>query len=218
MTGNEAARRLASLYDRRDVQSYVRWKVKGDPAYAAILHRLRDDDAPLIDLGCGVGILPFFLREHGFRAPIIGVDFDARKIDIARRAATRYRDVDFIVADARQELPRDHNVVMLDLLHYLDGATQQQILANVARVANLVILRQGVRDSSWRYRMTAAVDAFARTIRWMRAETLHYPTRDDVAGAFGGFTSEIVPLWGRTPYNNYLFVFRRSASPGMTNA
>lgn len=209
--------RIASLYDRRDVRSYVRWKVRGDPAYAAVLAHLRDRDEPLIDLGCGIGILPFFLREHGFRAPIIGVDFDKRKIEIAQRAATRYRGIDFIVADARQELPEHHNVVMLDLLHYLDRDTQQQVLANVARVANLAILRQGVRDSSWRYRMTAAVDAFARAIHWMRAETLNYPAREDITAAFKGFTSEVTPLWGRLPYNNYLFVFRRAASSGMTN-
>jgi SAM-dependent methyltransferase len=212
------ARRLASLYDRRDLRSYVRWKVNGDPAYAAILQHLRDRDEPLIDLGCGVGILPFFLREHGFRAPIIGIDFDPRKIDIAQRAATRYRDIDFIVADACRELPDHHNVVMLDLLHYLDSDTQRQVLANVARVANLVILRQGIRDTSWRYRMQSTVDAFARTIRWMRAETLNYPTREDVTAVFAGFTSEITPLWGLFPYNNYLFVFRRAASSGMTNA
>ncbi|HJQ40997.1 MAG TPA: class I SAM-dependent methyltransferase [Thermoanaerobaculia bacterium] len=208
--------RIASLYDRRDVRSYVRWKVRGDPAYAAILQRLPDE--PLIDLGCGVGILPFFLREHGFRARVIGIDFDARKIEIAQRAATRYRDIDFVVADARRELPDHHNVVMLDLLHYLDDQTQRQVLANVARVANVVILRQGIRDSSWRYRMQAAVDGFARTIRWMRAETLNYPARESIVAAFDGFSSEITPLWGLFPYNNYLFVFRRAASSGMTSA
>jgi hypothetical protein len=124
--------------------------------------------------------------------------------------------MDFITADARQELPADHDVVMLDLLHYLDTPTQQQILANVARVAQWVIIRQGVRDTSWRYRMTAAVDALGRAIRWMKADALNYPAREEITAAFAGFTSEVVPLWGRTPYNNYLFVFRRAAASGIT--
>jgi hypothetical protein len=74
-----------------------------------------------------------------------------------------------------------------------------------------VILRQALRDSSWRYRMTAGVDALARTFRWMKAEHLEFPTRESFAAPFAGFASEIRPLWGRMPYNNYLLVFTRSA-------
>jgi len=204
--------RIAALYDRRSLQEYARWKVRMDRAYDAVLGAL-PEDAPLIDLGCGIGILPFFLREQGRTAPIVGIDFDRRKIEIARRAATHHAGVDFIAADAREPLPGGHDVVIVDLLHYFDSASQQRILANAARAVRpggVVILRQGIRDGSWRYRLQAAVDALARVIRWMQAESLHYPTRDAIVGAFPGFESEIRPLWGRTPYNNYLFVFRRS--------
>jgi len=214
----EVARRLSSLYDRRAVRTYVRVKMRFDPLYGAVLQQLRDHDEPLIDLGCGIGVLPFFLREHGFRAPIIGVDFDGRKIDIAQKAARRYCDIDFITGDARHSLPEDHNVIMLDLLQYLDTETQQQLLSNVARIARVVIIRQGLRDTSWRYRMTAAVDVIGRAVRWMKADTLNYPTREQIVSAFDGFAATVAPSWGRLPYNNYLFVFRKAASSGMTNA
>lgn len=216
------AKRLASLYDRPALRGYVRWKVSADPVYDAVLRQLRDRETePLIDLGCGVGLLAFYLREHGVRAPIIGIDFDQRKVDLARRAATRYRDVDFIAGDARSALPERHNVVMLDLLHYLDEESRARILANVASAVppgGIVVIRQGVRDESWRYRFTSAVDALGRAIRWMKAEHLKYPKREEIAAAFDGFDAEIAPLWGRTPYNNYLFVFRRAASSGITKA
>jgi hypothetical protein len=74
-----------------------------------------------------------------------------------------------------------------------------------------VIIRQALRDPSWRYRMTAGVDALARTFRWMKAEHLQYPTRESVAAPFDGFASDIRPLWGKMPYNTYLLVFTRSA-------
>jgi 2-polyprenyl-3-methyl-5-hydroxy-6-metoxy-1,4-benzoquinol methylase len=215
---SEVAGRLASLYDRRSLRHYVRSKVASDPAYEAVLEQLRDRDTPLIDVGCGVGILAFYLREHGYRAPIIGIDFDPRKIEVARKAATRYRDIDFVTGDARHELPANHDVVLLDLLHYLDADSQQQILRNAARTAELVIIRQGIRDDSWRYRFTAIMDAIGRGIRWMRAEHLHYPTREAITGTFAGFDAQVSPLWGRTPFNSYLFVFRRASSDGMTSA
>ena len=215
MSRADVARRLASLYDRRDLRTYVRWKLAADRVYSAVLEQLPDE--PLVDIGCGVGLLPFFLREHGFRAPITGIDFDARKIDIARRAAAKYRDVEFIAGDARRELPPHPNVVMLDVLQYLDDGAQQQLLADVARNARFVVIRQGIRDQSWRYRTTAFVDAIGRGVRWMKADSLNYPTRERIINAFDGFACDVTPLWGRTPYNNYLFVCRRASSSGMTN-
>ena len=40
--------------------------------------------------------------------------------------------------------------------------------------------------------------------------------REGYRRAFAGFDPEVVPLYGKTPFNNYLFVFRRS-SAGITN-
>lgn len=205
--------RLAALYDGRALRGYVRWKVRTDPAYSAALEALRGRDLPLIDLGCGIGILPFYLREHGYTAPVIGVDFDRRKVEVALKAARRYRDVDFVAADARDPLPEGHNVVILDILHYFDSASQQKILTQAARVVppgGAVIIRQPIRDDSWRYRLTRTVDALARTFRWMKAESLNYPTREEVTRAFDGFAHDIRPLWGRMPYNTYFFVFKRA--------
>jgi SAM-dependent methyltransferase len=205
--------RIAALFSRRALQGYARWKIRTDLAYSAALEALRGRDLPLIDLGCGIGLLAFYLREHGYSAPVIGVDFDQRKIDVARVAAKKYRGVDFIAGDARDPLPDGHNVVILDLLHYFDSGSQQKILANAARAVSpggVVILRQPIRDGSWRYRWTKLVDGLARTFRWMKAESLNYPTRDEVTAPFAGFASEIRPLWGAMPYNTYFFVFTRT--------
>jgi 2-polyprenyl-3-methyl-5-hydroxy-6-metoxy-1,4-benzoquinol methylase len=207
--------RLAALYDRRALQHYVRWKVRTDPAYTAAFEALRGRDLPLIDLGCGVGILAFYLREQGYDAPVIGVDFDQRKIDVARVAAKRYREVDFISGDARDPLPEGHNVVILDILHYFDAGSQRLILNNAARAVppgGAVIVRQPLRDESWRYRLTAVVDSLARTVRWMKAESLNYPTREELVAPFAGFTQDIRPMWGRMPYNTYFAVFTRPAA------
>lgn len=207
------ADRLARLYERRSLQGYVRWKVKTDPLYQAVFETLRaDDDSPLVDVGCGVGLLAFYLRERGYTAPIRGIDFDPRKIDVARKAAVRYRDVEFIAGDARDPLPRNHNVVLLDILQYFDPDSQQRILENAARAVpdgGVVVLRQAVRDHSWRYWLTARVDAFARTVRWMKADHLQYPTPESIVAPFSEFATTVSPLWGGMPYNNYLFVFKR---------
>lgn len=213
MSRPDVASRLASLYDGRTLQGYVKWKVRADPVYAAVLDVVRGRTMPLLDVGCGIGLLPFFLREHGVMSPMLGIDFDERKVEAARVAAQRYRGIDFITGDAREPLPEEHDIVILDILQYFDTASQEKILANAARAAgpgSLVIFRQGLRDRSWRHRFSATVDALGRSMRWMKAEGLNFPTRDQIAAPFANdFDADIRPLWGRTPYNNYFFVFRR---------
>jgi SAM-dependent methyltransferase len=215
VTDYEIAERLAALYDRRSLRGYVRWKVRTDPAYSAVLAALRGRGAAVVDLGCGIGLLPFYLREHGHAAPIVGIDFDRRKIDVACKAAERYEGIEFRSGDARGALPRGRDVVILDILHYFDSASQRAILDNAARSAGddgVIVIRQGLRDGSWRYRLTAFVDGLARLLRWMKAERLNFPTRESIQTPFAGFDAEVRPLWGRMPYNNYLFVFRRRAA------
>ncbi len=105
--------------------------------------------------------------------------------------------------------------MLLDLLHYFREEEQSRILASAAATANTVIIRDAIRDGSLRYRLTYLQEVFSRVIRWLRADRLHFLMRDDVIRPFGGFQVEILPLFGRTPFNNYLFVFRRSTD-GMT--
>ena len=206
---------VAALYPTRFLRSYARWKIAADPVYDAVAERVRGGSAPIVDLGCGVGLFAAYLRARGVDTPLVGIDHDARKIAIAQKLTLR--DTTFIPADAGQASasPRPHTTVMIDLLHYFDDAGQAALLRRVAGESNLVIIRDAIRDRSWRYRATYAQESFARAVRWLKAQRLNFPAREAIAGAFAGFDAEIAPLWGRTPFNNYLFVFRR-ASSGIT--
>ena len=211
------ARRIASHFDSRFLRGYARGKIGSDAVYSAVFERL--PELPLLDVGCGIGLLSFYLRERGFRAPIDGVDHDAKKIAAANAIAPRYDGLSFRTGDARDPLAFRGSVVLLDLLHYFDDATQLRILRNAAACVppgGVVIVRDALRDDSWRYRVTYAQESFARAIRWLKAERLHFPTRATLTSAFDGFSIEETPLWGATPFNNYLFVFRRPSS-GITN-
>lgn len=220
MSGADAAARVAAHYESRFLQGYIRSKVRTDPVYGAALDVLRTTRHPLLDVGCGVGVLTLFLRENGVPLPVTGVDFDARKVAAAQKACAGIAGVTFRTGDAREAMPFGHSVALLDLLHYFTADEQSEILANAARAVppgGVVIIRDAINDGSWRYRMTYAQESFSRAIAWLRAERIHFPTRERIVGAFEGFDATVVPLWGRTPFNNYLFVFRRPGS-GTTNA
>ena len=213
MTTDDVASRIAARYPSGFLRTYVRAKLGIDPVYAAAFERIGDSTDPLLDVGCGVGVLAAYLRARGFAAPIRGIDHDERKVAVASRVV---QDATFEVADARVAIAAGGTVVLLDLLHYFRSADQAAILAAAAANATTVIIRDAVRDGSWRYRLTYAQETFSRAVRWLRAERLHFLTREEIVRPFAEFEAEVVPLYGRTPFNNYLFVFRRSIL-GITN-
>jgi len=212
---------VAALFDSRFLRGYARSKLARDPVYAAVASRI--PELPLLDLGCGVGLLAFSLRQRGFASPILGIDYDARKVDAARKACSTDTLVcaaaDFRTADVRDPIDFQGSVALLDVLHYFSDDDQKRILRNAAScvaAGGVAIVRDAIRDGSWRYRVTYAEETFARAIGWLKGERLNFPTRESIVAAFDGFDCEVIPMWGRSPFNNYLFVFR-APSAGMTN-
>ena len=211
----QACERVAALFSARWLRHYVSSKLRSDPVFPAAFDLLKDSGEPVLDVGCGVGLLAFYLRERGSDALVVGVDTDSRKIRQGVAAAKRYARIEFIEQDARKELPPfQGNVALLDVLHYLAPADQAVLLNELAaRVgpAGLLLLRDAPREQTARFWMTYTGELFAQTISWNIGAPLHFPTRATIAAAFreAEFTHEERPAWGGTPFNNRLFVFRR---------
>ena len=85
---------------------------------------------PILDVGCGVGLLAFYLRERACRQPVLGLDVDARKIRYGGEiAADHYDDSRASPHDVAERLPVfSGNVALFDVLHYLPAAAQTALL------------------------------------------------------------------------------------------
>ena len=202
---------------RRYHYYYVRGKLASDPLYSGVVDALRGCDAPLLDLGCGIGLLAHALRADGQAMPYAGVDFDAGKIAVANAAAARAKldDVAFATCDLLRECPPHRgSVALLDVLQYLPDAAQERVLDDAIAMlepgARLVI-RSGLHDDNARGRTTRMVDRLANAIGWMRSAPLRYPTRDWFERKLvdAGLAADFRPLHGRTPFNNWLIVATR---------
>jgi 2-polyprenyl-3-methyl-5-hydroxy-6-metoxy-1,4-benzoquinol methylase len=209
-------RRLADSFPSRWNRYYVAAKLRSDPLYGAVLAELRGSTRPLLDLGCGVGLLAFYLREHGLPFPVHGLDYDGAKIAEANRmAAIRgERELDFAEHDARHGLPEHHgDVTILDILQFFSAEEVARLLRLAAeRVApgGKLILRSGLRDSSWRFRITVAGDLLAKVTRWMKAAPTAYPSAESLRATLSPYGEvRISPLWGSTPFNNHLIVMEK---------
>lgn len=197
------------------LKGYVRGKLRIDPMYDVVFERLCGSSLPILDLGCGIGILPYYLRQRGLQSRIIGVDWDAGRIAVAQQVAPAgSHNLSFIHQDVRMPIQFQGHVAMLDLLHYINDDDQRRLLDTVAASiapGGVAVIRQCPRDSSHRFKLTNVVERLARTLRWHKGITINFPTRETIAQPFRArcFTEEIFPMWGGTPFNNYLFVFRR---------
>src|SRR3954451_14619900 len=103
----QACARVASLFRSAWLRHYVGSKLRSDPVFSLAYELLRDVGGPILDVGCGVGLLAFYLRERGANHPITGIDIDERKIRRAKAACDqrRYSNVEFVAHDVVDDVP-----------------------------------------------------------------------------------------------------------------
>lgn len=206
---------IARRYAGRWLQGYAHGKLRSDPAFAAIAATIAAAPAPVLDIGCGIGLLAQYLLACGCRVPYLGVDIDERKIRSAQRAAPDMPDSHFECSGCDSLAPWQGHVVMLDVLHYLEADVQSALLqAAAGRVAPgaALSIRTVLRDGSWRFAATRVEEFVIRSSRWIPGGARHYPARDGLRAALAesGLDISITPLYGRTPFNSYLVMARRA--------
>ncbi len=214
----EACRRVTARFQPGFLKQYVTRKLRSDPSFPAVYDAVRFSQQPLLDVGCGVGLLGFYLRERGFENPVIGLDRAVSKIRAGQQIATAYSKMDLRLQNLSDRLPEFcGTIALLDVLHYFGPADQKNLLSRlveqIAPGAQL-ILRDCPHDRTVRYAMTVLAEKFAQMISWNVSGSLHFPSRERIIENFSPneFTHEVRPLWGATPFNNHLFIFRRRSS------
>lgn len=193
---------------------YARSKLASDPLYGGVAAALRGSRAPLLDLGCGIGLLAHALAAYGVELDYRGVDNDGGKIACAQAAAQRagLMQARFETVDLTRTFPSHRgSVAILDVLQFLPPAAQSPLLAQAAVCLSpgaRLVIRTGLADGNWRSHVTRGVDVLSRTLRWMNAGPTRYPSRAGLTAELTalGLTAQFSPLWGRTPFNNWMVV------------
>ena len=214
-----ACARVATQFQQRWLRQYVRGKLRHDRIYPAAYELLRSSSDPILDIGCGVGLLAFYLRERACLQPVLGLDVDARKICYGKKiAATHYDNIELRFHDVQKAIPVfSGNVALLDVLHYLPHTIQTALLSHLAGCVapgGVLIIRDCPSDRRPRFWITWLAEKFAQAISWNLDASLHFPSRTSINAVFSDreFERESRPLWGSSPFNNHIFIFRRVAA------
>lgn len=220
---------------------FARGKLGGDPAFAGLLrHGLIPSHARILDIGCRQGLLTALLcglDSHpslsqvwpsGWAAAPQGVS--VRGIELMPRDVKRARQAladlgpraEFVQGDMCQtDFGRADAVVILDVLHYVSRAAQDDILRRVKAAltpGGTLLLRVGDAAAGLPFRISNWVDAVVTFVREHRLARLYCrPLRDWQQALTGlGFEVQAIPMHAGTPFANILLVARLPVTTAIT--
>jgi SAM-dependent methyltransferase len=209
---------------------FARGKLAGDPVFRALLQSGElPPHARVLDIGCGQGLLASLLAAaealHARGAwpaawgdaPVgvryTGIELMARDVARAEQAAAhlggkpRFTQADMCHA----ALPASDVVVVLDVLHYVDIAAQDAVLARVRdalRPHGRLLLRVGDAADTRRFAASQWVDRIVTLTRGHRtAPVFGRPLQDWIATLQRlDFKVRSEPMSRGTPFANVLLV------------
>jgi SAM-dependent methyltransferase len=206
-------RTLARYRDcKRGDRIYVAAKLSSDPIVGELVKFGELGD--VLDAGSGRGQLGLLLLELGATRSLRGLDWDERKVAVARRAAGR--DARFDSADLRRAaLGSADTVLLLDVLHYLPSVDQDAVLARAAEC-----LRPGgrlvLRDMD-RTRHGSLLGRFAERVagglRYNRGAHMEFRGADVFARKLAELGLPCESTTYQPVLGNVLIVARRPAQP-----
>lgn len=148
---------------RRRDRGFIRWKARLDRVFGILM----DTDlgsGPVVDLGCGYGMMLALVAFKDPTRPLRGCDLDARRVRAAHGALEGY-DSNVELADARRfEVSGAGLILLIDVLQYLSLEDQQALLARCVaalRPGGILIIREPDTSAGWRWWMTQALDLVA---------------------------------------------------------
>jgi SAM-dependent methyltransferase len=206
---------------------FARGKLGLDPVFRHLLHQgLIGPRARVLDIGCGQGLLASLLRacgrlQHEGRWPaewpaapvaarVTGIEMMAR--DVHRARAALGDGAEFICGDMRHTVfPAVDTVVILDVLHYVTLAEQDELLQRVRHAlpaGGRLLLRVGDAAARRRFVTSQWVDRLVTRVRGHRAAPrFGRPLADWIAQLEGlGFQVQSEPMSHGTPFANVLLV------------
>lgn len=209
---------------------FARGKLSGDPVFTEILQRgLIPPNSHVVDIGCGQGLLSTWLLAaetvasqnnwpSDWQAPpqavtVKGIELMPNDVERARKALANNRDrFTFEVGDmCTTQFEKAQTVAILDVLHYVPFAAQEDVLVRVKEALSpkgLLILRIGDANAGLGFKISNWVDNIVFLCRGHKLSRLYCRSLSDWLVLLNklGFKVESKPMSQGTPFSNVLLL------------
>lgn len=211
---------------------FARGKLSGDPVFREILQRgLIAPDSHVVDIGCGQGLLSAWLLAAGDMAAdadwpkdwgtaprsvtVQGIELMPADVERAKTALKQHANrFIFEVGDmCTAAFDKAQTVAILDVLHYVPYAAQEDVLARVRDALSpngLLILRIGDAAGGWGFKVSNWVDRVVFFVRGHKSSRLYCRSLSEWTAVLQkiGFDVETKPMSEGTPFSNVLMLAR----------
>lgn len=209
---------------------FARGKLSGDPVFKEILQRgLIAPNTHVIDIGCGQGLLSAWLLAADtaatnknwpldWAAPpkgvtVNGIELMPNDVERAKKALKAFPDrFTFETGDmCNTAFDKAQTVVILDVLHYVPYAAQEDVLLRVREALSpkgLLILRIGDANAGLGFKISNWVDNLVFLCRGHKTSRLYCRPLSDWLALLNkiGFHVESKPMSKGTPFSNVLLL------------
>lgn len=209
---------------------FARGKLSGDPVFNEILQRgLIAPNTHVIDIGCGQGLLSAWLLAAETTAStknwpaewasppkaftVKGIELMPNDVERARKALKHAQDrFTFETGDmCTTAFEKAQTVVILDVLHYVPFAAQEDVLVRVKDALTpkgLLILRIGDANAGMGFKISNWVDNIVFLCRGHKLTRLYCRSLSDWLALLNklGFHVESKPMSQGTPFSNVLLL------------
>jgi len=133
--GREAIARIARVLPPVErAYANVRFSILR-PKLLSVMDLLLTDEGRILDVGCGFGLFAAYFGQTQPRRRVVGVDPDARRIDLARHVAASLglAQHSFTVGDVRSAAIEGlfDAAYVLDVMHHIPADDQRAVLARL---------------------------------------------------------------------------------------
>lgn len=178
----------------------------------AAIERQAPPSGPLLELGCGHGLLTNLLALGDARREVLGIDIDSAKIEAARRTIGDRTNVRFAVRDATAIRDGAYaGIVVADVFYLLPPEEQRRLIATCYRLlrpGGLLVWKTQVRRPRAKFALTYGQEWVMTRLGPTQGQGLFF--LDTVASQdamrHAGFNVVTVPPRAWRPYTDLLFI------------
>ncbi len=170
---------------------------------------------PVLDVGCGHGLMSLALACADPTRRVVGIDPSPAKIDVARRAGRPFGNLDFRAEFVEAVTGEAFAAItVLDVLYLLPDAQKRSLLAACRRLLRsdgVLVLKTNDTHPAWKYAVARAQEkAMTGAGLTLGTGELHFRSCAQNAALLrdAGFVANTHHLAHWTPYPHTLFVAR----------